>query len=69
MSGSEGAEILSTNYGTLSNDLITFTTSDFSDGSFDPEEDLILELEEVLQNCGSNSKSYEAWWSRDGIEV
>ncbi|NQX92774.1 MAG: hypothetical protein HRT74_11745, partial [Flavobacteriales bacterium] len=59
-------ELLNTNLGELNGNLIVLDADDFSDGTFDPEEDVELLIAEQLILCGSHTIEYTAWWSCDG---
>ncbi|MEO0403558.1 MAG: hypothetical protein AAF193_01680, partial [Bacteroidota bacterium] len=62
-------ELLSSNLGEFNSNLLILDADDFTDGSFDPEEDVILTIEEQLVECGSHAINYESWWSCTGSEV
>lgn len=58
---------ISSDAGTVIGNQVTLGPGDFSDGTFDPEEDVFVALTEHYVSCVPSTAEYEAWWSCDGV--
>jgi gliding motility-associated-like protein len=65
---SESIIIIATDIGTLEGNTVTITSADL-DGSFDPEEDVFIELTEEYSGCELVNVTYTATWSCDGETI
>ncbi|MGB0423442.1 MAG: hypothetical protein ACPGED_03945, partial [Flavobacteriales bacterium] len=69
ISGSEAVELQSSSIGTIVNGELVLDGNDFSDTTFDPEEDIEITLTETLLSCGSHELNYAVWWSCNGQDA
>lgn len=62
-------QVVSSNLGSVLDNVVTLTSTDLPNGSLDPEEDVFIELIEEYSSCEVVNGTYTAAWSCDGETI